>query len=379
MKKIKTIQYIFVIMFFLIIFFFMITTLFNDEKVSETERRTLETFPKFSLKKLIDSNYYNDLTKAFNDQLEFRSYLVKGYFLFQFQRYYGDVVKGKNNQLYTASQKEVNASYYTSLKKVTDLINEESLSLKKSNTKFIFLSIPRKDAYMTKELPKTYNSSLNIYQKQVQVVKDNLDKDIIFIDALEVFKNGNIYSCYYSNDHHITPRCAYLLYKEINKYTKTLSYDLEDMFKVNKTIVNGAYSRQLGNTVKSTAEELYLTPKKKIFYTRYEDNEESKKEVYGEGNTYEDAYMEGDNAFTRIETNKVGKNIMFVGSSFTNILEALTIPSYNRIISIDYRHNKTGNSIYYYTKKYDIDYVIFIPSQSNNAFSIPMIKLHLGK
>ena len=84
-------------------------------------------------------------------------------------------------------------------------------------------------------------------------------------------------------------------------------------------------------------------------------------------------------AYTRIETNKEGKNIMFVGSSFTNILEALSIPSYNRMVSIDYRHNKTGHDINYYVDKYDIDYVIFIPAQSNNAFSIPQMKLHLGK
>lgn len=368
------VQKIFVLCFFMILGFFMITTVFNNEKVSDVERRELKTFPKFSINKLFSKSYYDDLTSAFSDQLNLRSYLVKGYFLFQFQRYYGDAVKGDNNQLYSPEEK-VSKSYYNNLKNTLELVNSES---DKIDAKFIFLSIPRKDAYMRDDLPSTYTSSYDIYKKQVETLRSVLNDDIIFIDAYDVFNKSNIYNCYYSNDHHVTPRCAYLLYDEINKYTKVKSYELEDVFVVNKTIVNGAYNRQLGQTVKSSPEDLYLTLKKDISYKRYENDKLSKKEVYGTGNTYEDAYMEGDMAYTRIETNKKGKNIMFVGSSYTNILEALSVPSYNRILSIDYRHNKSGNSISYYVDKYNIDYVVFIPSQSSNAYSLSMIKKHLG-
>lgn len=368
------VQKIFVLCFFMILGFFMITTVFNNEKVSDAERRELKTFPKFSINKLFSKSYYDDLTSAFSDQLNLRSYLVKGYFLFQFQRYYGDAVKGDNNQLYSPEEK-VSKSYYNNLKNTLELVNSES---DKIDAKFIFLSISRKDAYMRDDLPSTYNSSYDIYKKQVEVARSVLNDDIIFIDAYDVFNKSNIYNCYYSNDHHVTPRCAYLLYDEINNYTKVKSYELEDVFVVNKTIVNGAYNRQLGQTVKSSPEDLYLTLKKDINYKRYENDKLSKKAVYGTGNTYEDAYMEGDMAYTRIETNKKGKNIMFVGSSYTNILEALSVPSYNRVLSIDYRHNKSGNSISYYVDKYNIDYVVFIPSQSSNAYSISMIKKHLG-
>ncbi len=373
MRK-ELIQKIFVLCFFIILGFFMITTVFNNEKVSNVERRELKTFPKFSINKLFSKSYYDDLTSAFSDQLNLRSYLVKGYFLFQFQRYYGDAVKGDNNQLYSPEEK-VSKSYYDNLKSTLEFVNSES---DKIDAKFIFLSIPRKDAYMRDDLPSTYSSSYDIYKKQVEVARSVLSDDIIFIDAFKVFEKGNIYNCYYSNDHHVTPRCAYLLYDEINKYTKVKSYVLEDLFVVNKTIVNGAYNRQLGQTVKSSPEDLYLTLKRDISYKRYEDDKLSKKEVYGTGNTYEDAYMEGDMAYTRIESNKRGKNIMFVGSSYTNILEALSVPSYNRVLSIDYRHNKSGNSISYYVDKYDIDYVVFIPAQSSNAYSLSMIKKHLG-
>lgn len=375
MKTEKTVQKIFIITFLTIITFFMITTLLNNEKVSDVERRELNTFPKFKIENLVKKSYYDDLTSAFQDQLELRQYLIKGYFLFQFQRYYGDAVKGKNNQLYSAEQAKPSNDYYKNLKKQIENINTKNKEL---NAKLIFLSIPRKDAYMTKELPKTYTSSINIYNKQVEIAKQTLDSDITFINAYDVFKKSGIYNCYYSNDHHTTPKCAYELYKEINKITNTKSYNLEEEFKINKTVVNGAYNRQLGQTVKSKPEDLYLTPKKTINYTRYENDKLSNKKVYGKGNSYEDAYMEGDMAYTRIETNKKGKNIMFVGSSYTNILEALSVPSYNRMLSIDYRHNKTGKSINYYVDKYNIDYVVFIPGQSSNAYSLDKIKLYLG-
>lgn len=375
MKTEKTVQKIFIITFLTIITFFMITTLLNNEKVSDVERRELNTFPKFKIENLVKKSYYDDLTSAFQDQLELRQYLIKGYFLFQFQRYYGDAVKGKNNQLYSAEQAKPSNDYYKNLKKQIENINTKNKEL---NAKLIFLSIPRKDAYMTKELPKTYTSSINIYNKQVEIAKQTLDSDITFINAYDVFKKSGIYNCYYSNDHHTTPKCAYELYKEINKITNTKSYNLEEEFKINKTVVNGAYNRQLGQTVKSKPEDLYLTPKKTINYTRYENDKLSNKKVYGKGNSYEDAYMEGDMAYTRIETNKKGENIMFVGSSYTNILEALSVPSYNRMLSIDYRHNKTGKSINYYVDKYNIDYVVFIPGQSSNAYSLDKIKLYLG-
>ncbi len=374
--KDKIIKIVFITIFFLILIVIMIGTLNNNEKVSLTERRNLTTFPKFSINNLFKSDYYDQLTSAFSDQLYKRNLLIKGYFLFQFQRYYGDVVEGKNNQLYTASSKNKADSYYKKLKDVTILTNEVS---KESNAKFIYLAIPRKDAYMTKDLPKSYNSSLNTYLKSSKIVKENLDKDIIYIDALDIFNESGIYNCYYSNDHHITPRCAYLLYKEINKYTGVDSYNLEDEFTIGKTVVNGAYNRQLGLKIKSDPEDLYLVPKNKLNYDRYENNKKSNKKVFGTGNSYEDCYMEGDNAYTKIITNYGDKNIMFVGASFTNILEALAVPSYKEVVSIDYRHNKTGKSVADYVNENKIDYVVFVPSQSNNAFDLERIRLHLGR
>lgn len=372
----KIIKKIFVFLFLFVLAFFMICTIPNNNKYSMVERRPLVTFPKFNISSIISKKYFDDVTSAFSDQLVFRKYLVKGYFLFNFQRYFGDAVIGKNNQLYSPSQIRPSSNYYKELKNTIGFVNEES---RKINAKFIFLSIPRKDAYMVNDLPKNYNSSLDIYNKQVEIAKNNLDDDIIFIDAMKVFKDNNMYYCYYSNDHHITPRCAYLLIREINNSVGIITYDFDNTFEVGQTIVNGAYNRQLGQTIKSKKEDLYVVPKTYLSYTRYENNKKSNKSVYGKGNSYEDVYMDGDNAYTKIITNnKNGEKILFSGSSYTNILEALSVPSYELVTSIDYRHNKTGKGINDYVKENDIDYVVYIPGQSNNSFSINFLKQHLG-
>ena len=58
--------------------------------------------------------------------------------------------------------------------------------------------------------------------------------------------------------------------------------------------------------------------------------------------------MEGDYGFTLVDTKREDlPNIMFVGSSFTNILETLSIHDFNKMVSIDYRHNKSNNDILY--------------------------------
>ena len=66
--------------------------------------------------------------------------------------------------------------------------------------------------------------------------------------------------------------------------------------------------------------------------------------------TYEEAYMDGDKAFTRIETNKKDTpNIMFVGSSFTNIMEALAKKSSisTHIYAKNTHEKRIGNDIWH--------------------------------
>lgn len=374
----KYVKYGFCILFILIIFFFFLTTINNDNSVSYVEKRELQTFPEFSVKALMDGSYLDDLTTAFSDQLEMRDYLIKGYYLFQFQRYNGDVVIGENDELYAAVQSMSDIA--TEQSYVADSvaqINQVGTSL---DAEFIFLSIPRKDAVETENLPSSYISSRDCYTACIETVKETLDPSLTLIDAYEVFmEDEHAHRYYYMTDHHITPDAAQLLYQELLNVLdddRIPEYDLSD-YEVGKTIINGSFNNQIGQSVKSSPEELYILPKFDLDYVRYEDESVSDLAIWAKANTYEDAYMEGDHAYTVVDTGRPElPSILYVGSSFTNIMEAISVPSFDKMVSIDYRHNTSGNSIQYYVEKYDIDYVVFIPSQSTNAFS--SIAKHLG-
>ena len=82
----KTIRIIFISIFCLIISTFMIFTLTNNHQISSVEKRSLKTYPTFKINKLLSESYYEELKEAFNDQLFLRNHLVKGYYLFQFQK-----------------------------------------------------------------------------------------------------------------------------------------------------------------------------------------------------------------------------------------------------------------------------------------------------
>lgn len=376
MKYIK-ISFISIFICFITAFFFM--TVNNKSDISYLEKRELQTFPEFTAEKLGDEEFYTQLTTAFSDQLEYRDLLVKGYYLFQFQRYNGDVVIGKNDELYSAYQRVDEETYLADLENAAGYVNSVSAEINDAGAEFIFLSIPRKDAVETENLPDSYISSQELYVKSIEVLRSSLADNVKLIDAYQVFAEDKDTRYYYTTDHHITPRAAFKLYHEILGYTEVADYEVEKYYDIEKTIVKGSFNDQIGQSVKSKPEELSMKPHERTEHVRYEDGKESSLKVFRSSNTYEDCYMEGDHAYTVIDTGRRElPNIMYVGSSFTNILEAVSVRDFNIMASIDYRDNDTGTSIAEYVRQHDIDYVIYIPSQSNDALGYWKMLEHLG-
>lgn len=253
----KKLQIIFSSIFLLFISVIGVLTLFNNEYRSYTEGRELMTFPKFSVDRILDKEYLDDLTAAFSDQLEFRGKFIKTYYLFNMQRYVGNVVKGKDNQLFAAPFViKYEYRYLQRLERSARRINRVAARVTKNKKrKFIFLSIPRKDQVMTEYLPSTYIRSDDKYKKYMKFLKDRLSDDVILIDAMEVFeKHKGEADFYYKTDHHVNMRGAQLLYEEIMKivkkdYPNVKVTDLDKDYEIGKVIINGSYNRQIGGFV----------------------------------------------------------------------------------------------------------------------------------
>lgn len=388
MNKENKIQICFITIFIVVISVLGLITLTNNDTLSVKEGRALNTFPRITIKNLMHSNFYTEFTNAFADQMAFREDFVKFYYLLNMQRYTGDVVKGEENQLYLSPLIVENKEEY--IKKLTKTIEKDMNKVAKevsdAGSKFIFVSVPRKDVIMDKYLPSTYIKGTKDYLEYVDIIKEKASKNVTVVDAYELFKQNQHehYDVFYKTDHHINIRGGYYIFEDIiarvNKDGYNIRLDkLEDEYTISKRVLNGSYNRKIGQSVEAGLEELVLVPKQQVQYVRYEEGKLSDIPVFGDGDTYAVAYMGMDYAETVIDTeNNDAPNILFVGTSYTNVLEALATGKFNKVVGIDYRHNKTGKSIADYVKEHDIDYTIFICSQSNTPLSVSAIKEQLG-
>ncbi len=383
MKKVKTI-------FIAVVFAFLglvgILTVFNDNAVSDLEARSLQRFVAPDFSSVMDGSFSKLTDTAFSDQLEFRDIFVKYYYKVTFQQYNGDVVKGEDNQLFASSQDAPDSlKNDKELIKIAEEMNRIADDLAKEGKKFIFVSIPRKDAVMTEFLPAAYTSSDEIYKHSMEVIESALNENVIVIDAYDVFTDapeGDY--CYFTTDHHINFTGAMLVYEEIGKVIKTDYPQLQITdradYNVEKVVVNGSFNRLIGQSVKSDPEELLISLKDPRFtYTRTDEGVSSDKKIWGSGSSYASAYMSDDNPETVVTTsNADSPRVLLTGASFTNIFEVLMVPDCSVVASVDYRHNETGKDLLTYATETDADYVIYIPSQSDNAHSIMAMKMHLG-
>lgn len=388
-KKIKFIYICFCSIIIVFLSVFGIFTLMNNNSKSGLEGRILTKFPDIEMTSLLDDEFYNTYTNAFSDQLVLRNVFVRLYYYLNLQRYVGDTVKGKNGQLYHEPMIiENDEEYIKSLRKVIkEDMNPIAKEVKESGAEFIFISIPRKDVVMPEYLPSSYIRSDKKYFEYMDIIAEEKSDDLILIDAYDVFKERNKTNkkVFYQTDHHLNIHGGYYLFEEIvdivNKGDKKIEIgSLEDEYVVEKRIVNGSYNRKVGKMIKSKPEDLVLIPKNKdLKYVRFDYGKESEWEIFGTGDTYASAYMGSDFAETYVNSNNdSAPNILYVGSSYTNVLESLSVYKFNRMVSIDYRHNPSGKSIVDYVKEYNIDYVVFICGQSNAALDVDTIKLHLG-
>lgn len=385
-RKERIIQICFCGVFILVISVMGILTLMNNKTTSKKEGRKLTTFPQATLANLKKDSFYTELTDAFADQLAFREILIKYYYLFNLQRYVGDVIKGKENQLFLSPLIIENEESY--VKKLTNVVKNEmnnvAKEVKAAGSQFIFISIPRKDVLMDEYLPDTYIKGTEAYLKHINIVKENVSSDVEVWDAYEIL-NNTVEKPYYITDHHMNIRGAYEIFEEIiqrvNKDGHNIKLStLEDEFEIAGQVINGSYNRKIGQSINAGEEELTLTFKDNTLeYIRKDSGEIVTIPLFGTGNTYASAYMGDDYAETVVTTNNEGApNILFVGSSYTNILESLSVCKFNTMVSIDYRHNTTGKTIADYVKEYDIDYTIFICAQQTDSLSVSSIKEHLG-
>ena len=370
-----------------------VCTLDNRIPSSEDEMRTYTMFPELDYKKLTDVNYLNQIGDAFTDQMEWRWNFVKGYFTLTkdvlHQSTVGDIVVGKEEVLFNKPLQIKNwKKYKKNVKKSAELINEAAREAAKYGTKMIVIDAPRRDISLTKYTPSYYPDISEKYEECLKIQKETLDDSIEVIDVKELFEKNNPEGdnrFWYYNDHHINCRGGELVLSEIIKivqkdYPQVEQKTLDD-YKIVKRQVYGALNRKIGLTAKAPDEELNLIPDGwTMNYERWDEGERTDNPIFGEDtNTYSLSYMGNNYGETIVKTDKENlPSIYYCGSSFTNVLEAMSVPSFKNMYSTDLRFNDTDNTMIDYIKKFKPEYVVFISGQSTATFNHNHVLTHLG-
>lgn len=370
-----------------------VCTLDNRIPSSEDEMRTYTMFPELDYKKLTDVNYLNQIGDAFTDQMEWRWNFVKGYFTLTkdvlHQSTVGDIVVGKEEVLFNKPLQIKNwKKYKKNVKKSAELINEAAREAAKYGTKMIVIDAPRRDISLTKYTPSYYPDISEKYEECLKIQKETLDDSIEVIDVKELFEKNNPEGdnrFWYYNDHHINCRGGELVLSEIIKivqkdYPQVEQKTLDD-YKIVKRQVYGALNRKIGLTAKAPDEELNLIPDGwTMNYERWDEGERTDNPIFGEDtNTYSLSYMGNNYGETIVKTDKENlPSIYYCGSSFTNVLEAMSVPSFKNMYSTDLRFNDTDNTMIDYIKKFKPEYVVFISGQSTATFNHKHVLTHLG-
>lgn len=163
---------------------------------------------------------------------------------------------------------------------------------------------------------------------------------------------------YYMTDHHITKSGGDKIINIIDDYLKTMNKSLlADNTTYSTMEFKGSRSRRMAYL---TDMDILHIP---IYNTDFKRTGDFAHQVINnmeENGTY-GGYMVGDRAFTCIETNQEGADVIIYGDSFTNIVESFIWPRLKRMRSYDFRNEDVKN----YERYTDTDLIVLIADENS--------------
>jgi len=309
--------------------FAILGIILKDKEISTSERRKLETFPKFTL----NSEYVTKIDKYLLDHFpsrdNFRSIKAK--------YNYNILNKLDNNNIYLLNNSIYKSNYPTNKKSISNFINninKTKNNLTKENNTYIMI-IPDKNYYLDSEyfLHIDYDYIYN------EINKLNINTiDIRNILSLED---------YYQTDTHWRQEN---LDKVVETMNKTMNFNYQ---KINyqENIYNNFYGVYYGESaINRKPEELtYLTNSNLSNLTvNYLENKKLKS-IYNLDkltslDSYE-VYLDGASSFIEIYNNNSlsDKELVIFRDSFASSITPLLTPYYKKITLIDNRYINSNN------------------------------------
>lgn len=321
---------IFVYVFFIFIFIIPIINIFSEDKrISNTENKELQVFPKISIESILNKEFQDDFEEYSSDQIVGRDWFVRGknYFeLLTLKREISGVYLGSDN-------------YYIERHSIKDYDQDkidENISI-------------------IEEFNETYDAEIYLIANANIALNDKLfisnDYDIsnipyVYYDDLD----------FYKTDHHWTTYAAYNLYKKI----------VDNPIDYKPVLVNDSFLGTINNKLNifMKPDSIYKHDSNTNFSVYYDLSKESKGLYFDKYLQEKDKYsyfLDGNHGLVEIVNKDINSDskILIIKDSYANCFIPFISENYKQVDVIDLRFFNVRVPLYLKAKEYERIIVLY--------------------
>lgn len=380
----KHIQRGFVLCLVLLTAFFLLASLRGRrQEISEFENRYLAAHPAFSVQGLLDGSYFQGWDDYFSDHVAFRDDMMRDYLWLRLnvkkQVLVNDVMISEEALLPYLGEKDFGSDDYEGLAQaaVARLDNIRQ-AVEAGGGRFLFYGVEGQSVVFQEGYPSYLHTHVDYYEHCAAAFRSALaEAGISALYSHDVFtaEAGSPKPFYSAVDHHYNFLGAYKSYEAICLWCRDRGLEIPIVDQAALNIrpapepFYGTYSRKLYGL--SPIQESLLVFDDSVLpaYQRWDNGERTDAPLLqlplGGSSIQYTAYMGGDVGETVIRTGRPElPNILIVGDSFTNPVEALLVGSFNEIRSLDFR-KYTDMTLTEYLQTYPADVVVVMRDSLN--------------
>lgn len=355
----------------------VLSVLKKDVNKSFTENRSLTQFSMPNAETLFSGEWFVDFEKYCKDQIAGRKLWIETFYKLQDTLQVNErngFILGEDSFVLPVnnlpSERERDNSYNYGERQVSAMLDIKSVTDRIGST-LMYVNIPSKADLFSEKYPSFYfDRAVQNDIERKSIVEKMKTAGIETVETYDLLSNCKDDYIYYATDHHFTIKGAYYVYEAILDRINDLKPAGEKMnfpawneldVQRNDSRMAGSYLRKWGDSQKISVDYVeYALPYDMPKFVRFDNGSKVKKPVlFSIHSSNYTSFMGGDIGNTIIDTGREElPSILYIGFSFTNALETLSVYNFNRMESLDPRHWE-GN-ICQYIEEHKPDYVVII-------------------
>lgn len=278
-------------------------------------------------------NYLSDRLYARQQMLRLRAKLLS----YLGKPVINSVVTTKQALVPAALRKTVSDRQSDTADRIAKGLSEVQKQTRRFGGEFLYVLVPEQRSALREVYPAEMENDGAYLDACAELLLQKLDEyGVSYLDMRQKLCE-NALENYYKTDHHYSLTGAYVTYEAIcEKFGLT---PCEITVEKTQAQLLGTYACKLFATNRVT--DFYEIYEPSVKFRRIDNGKISVKPLFREpeGTVMYDAYMGGDLGETVLKTDRYElPNLLLVGNSFTNALEAIAYQSFNDLRSLDFRH-----------------------------------------